>query len=247
MTWGEARVVRWREWAPGLRTLVLDGGLDPFRAGQFVNLGLDLDGQRVQRSYSLASPPGAPPELFLVHVPGGRFTGALFARAEGQTVWLCPRAAGHFTLEHVRSAPLLWLLCTGTGLAPYLSMLRTAEPWERFERLVLVHAVRERAHLAYADELQALDQAHGGKLARVAVISREPELPPGVLRGRIPALIASGALEQAAGAKLDAASSQVLLCGNPGMIEAAREALEARGLRKNRRRDPGQLTSEAYW
>lgn len=244
MRWEPARIVSWREWAPGLRSLHLEGPLGPFRAGQFVNLGLDLDGERVQRSYSLASPPGAPPELFLIEVAGGRFTSALFARKPGETVWLCPDAAGYFTLELVRPGPVLWLLATGTGLAPYLSMLRTAEPWERFARVVLVHAVREAAHLAYAEELAALSVANAGKLTRVAVVSREDA--PGALRGRIPALLTSGALEAAAGAALDT-SAQVLLCGNPAMIGEARAQLEARGLKKNRRRDPGQITVESYW
>lgn len=243
--WEEARVASWREWAPGLRTLRLEGRLAPFRAGQFVNLGLDLEGERVQRSYSLASAPGQPPELFLVEVPGGRFTGALFALGPGQPLWVCPHAAGHFTLELVPPAPLLWLLCTGTGLAPYLSMLRTPEPWARFERLILVHAARERAHLAYGEELTALSAAHEGRLTRVGVVSREPAGEH--LAGRIPALLAGGALEARAGATIDPASSQVLLCGNPGMIGEARALLEARGLRKNRRREPGHITVEAYW
>lgn len=243
--WEEARIARWEAHAPGLSTLVLDGRLEPFRAGQFVNLALDLGGERVARSYSLASPPGAPPELLLVRV--GRFTQALFDLPVGAGLLLCPRAAGHFTLENVRSAPLLWLLATGTGLAPYLSMLRTEEPWARFERVVLVHAVRERSHLVRQEELQALGRAHGDRLTWVPVVSREDELPPDHLRGRIPALIASGALEARAGAGLDPAGSQVLLCGNPGMIEETRQVLEGRGLRRNRRREPGQITAEAYW
>jgi ferredoxin--NADP+ reductase len=245
--WVEARIEGWREWAPGLRSLRLDGRVGPFRAGQFVNLALDLDGQRVQRSYSLASPPGAPPELLLVEVPGGRLTPALFARRVGDPVLLCPQAAGHFTLELVPSAPLLWLLCSGTGLAPYLSMLRTEEPWARFGRVVLVHAVSARAHLACGEELEALGAAHGGRLTRVPVVSRERDLPPGHLAGRIPALLQSGALEAQAGAVIDPAGSQVLVCGNPGLIAEVRALLEARGLRKNRRREPGQLTTEAYW
>ncbi len=246
--WREAAVAQVHEWAAGLRTVRLDLDLPPFEAGQFVRLGLPAGpGQEpVARSYSMASAPGAPAEFFLVLVEDGALTPRLLALEPGERLWVDPRPAGVFTLSRVPAAPTLWLVATGTGLGPYVSMLRTAEPWDRFERLILVHGVRRAEHLAYQGELARRSAEHGGKLRYVPVVSREPG-PEGSLQGRVTNLLASGALEARAGEPLAAERSHVLLCGNPAMIDEVRALLEARGLRRNRPRTPGQITFERYW
>jgi len=245
MEWLETTVEGWRDWAPGRRTLRLARSAG-FRAGQFLNLALDVDGERVTRSYSMASAPGAPLEFFLVAVDGGRLSPRLCALEPGDPLWISDTPAGHFTLERVPDAPVLWLLGTGTGLGPYLSMLATDEPWERFERIVVAHGVRERAHFAYRERLGELSEAHGGRLRWVGLVSREA--PEGeLLGGRIQERIADGSLEERAGVRLDPDTSQVLLCGHPGLVDEGLALLAERGLRKNRRRTPGHVTFEKYW
>jgi len=242
--WTSTRITWQRDWVRGcLRTIRLAAESPEFRAGQFLNLALDLDGERVQRSYSMASAPGEPLEFYLVRVDGGRLTEPLFARGPGDEVLVSARPAGYFTLERVPDAPVLWLVATGTGLGPYVSILRTGEPWARFERVVVVHGVRERSHLAYADELR---ERGGERLTWVPVVSRE-DPPEGGLAGRLTDRLRDGALEAAAGAELTPDAAQVLLCGNPGMLAEAKALLEERGLKKNRRRAPGHVTTEAYW
>lgn len=242
--WAQGRVTGRVEWAEGLFSIQVEASVAPFRAGQFLNLG-GFDGERwVKRSYSVASAPGQPLEFFIVRVEEGALTPWLAALQPGDAVGVSREAAGHFTLELVPDAPILWLIATGTGLAPYLSMLRGEEPWARFGRVVLVHGVRRRADLAYADELSALSAAHGGRLTVVPVVSRDPEAP-GVLHGRIPANLS--AIEAAAGAALAPETSQALLCGNPEMVEEVEALLAERGLRKNRKRAPGHVTTERYW
>lgn len=239
MNWIPATVAGWREWAPGLRTLTLAAEPFDFAPGQFVNLALDHEGERVSRSYSLSSAPGAPLETFLVEVPGGALSPQLFALNEGDSLWLDPRPQGHFTLERVPKAEVLWLIATGTGLGPYVSMLRAGEAFERFARVVVVHGAREASHLAYREELAGLD------LTWVGLVSRE-EPPAGALAGRVTGALERGELEAAAGAPLDE-RAHALLCGNPAMIRDLRALLEARGLRRNRPRKPGHFTSEKYW
>ena len=244
MEWVQTEVAGWRDWAPGLRTLRLARRAE-FRAGQFLNLALELEGERVTRSYSMASAPGAPLEFFLVAVEGGRLSPRLCALAPGAPLWISDTPAGHFTLERVPDARALWLLATGTGLGPYLSMLETAEPWERFAQIVVVHGVRERAHLAYRERLRELAAQRGGALQLVGVVSREPAGDE--LAGRIPARIADGSLEARVGSALTPEGCHVLLCGNPGMIEAMSAMLLAEGYRQHSRREPGQLHVERYW
>ncbi|MCC6524151.1 MAG: ferredoxin--NADP reductase [Polyangiaceae bacterium] len=251
------RVVGRRDWADGLFSLSVAAALEPHRPGQFVNLGLELDGELVRRAYSLASPPGSVAEVLVTVVPGGRLTPALARLRVGDELFVEPRAQGFFTLDYVPPAAELWLLATGTGLAPFVAMLRSGEPFRRFERVVLVHGVRERAHLAYADELAALARSHAGQLRRVACVTREA-VAEGLegaadadglawLRGRVPAALGDGRLEGAAGAALEPARVHVLMCGNPAMVDATTAVLEARGLRRHRQRAPGHFAAERFW
>jgi ferredoxin--NADP+ reductase len=117
--------------------------------------------------------------------------------------------------------------------------LRTETPWRRFRNVVVVHAVR------YARELTYVDVIRQTRARYVSFVSREQAA--GSLTGRIPAAIADGRLEAAAGLALGASTSHVMLCGNPQMLRDASAALTARGLRKHRRRAPGHITVESFW
>ncbi len=227
-------------------SLELEAITSPFVPGQFVNLGLDLGGSRIKRSYSLASAPGQPSEVYLALVPEGALTPALFERGAGDSVWLDDRALGFFTLEHVPPAERVWLLATGTGIGPFLAMLRSPTLWQRFTRIVLVHGVRYVSHLGYADELARLAREHAGQLDYLPVVTRDAA-PSGALSGRLPGLIESGELERRLGLSFDASRDHVLLCGNPAMITEAQAVLAARGLEKHRPRKPGHVTIESYW
>jgi len=215
-----------------------------------VRIALDIvegdAGQRVARAFSLVNPPADPVlEFYGVIVPEGPLSPRLAKLRAGDTLYVASNPAGFLVLREVPDARTLWLLSTGTGIAPFLSILRTDAPWQRFREVVLVHAVRHAGELAYRDALAKLREERGGQLKTVTFVSRETA--PGSLAGRIPAAIADGRLEAAAGAALSAADSQVLLCGNPDMLKDAAAALAARGLRKHRRRLPGHITVESFW
>jgi ferredoxin--NADP+ reductase len=246
MAWIESKILGRQLWADGLITLQLEAVVAPFVPGQFVNLGLDLGGERIKRSYSLASAPGAPSEFYLSHVPAGVLTTPLFARQPGETVWIDDRALGFFTLQHVPEARDLWLLATGTGLGPFLAMLRAPDIWQRFARIVLVHGVRQVAHLGYTELLDGWAQQRGEQFTYVPVVSREAA-PSGALAGRLPQLISSGALERRAELELGPEQGHVLLCGNPSMINDVTAVLGERGMQKHRPRKPGHFSFESYW
>lgn len=244
--WLPCPLVERRDWAEGLATFVLDGPVPEFEAGQFLRIGVDT-GERepLSRPYSVASAPGQPLEFFIVRVEGGALTPRLFDLAPGDTILVHPRCGGAFTLASAPEAEVLWLVATGTGLAPYISMLRAGQLWDRFGQVVLVQGVRQGDQLCYLPELDALAQARPGRLRHLAVVSRQDY--PGALRGRITSLLVDGQLEEAAGAPLRPESSHVLLCGNPDMVLEMQTLLEERGMRRHRKREPGHFTLEKYW
>jgi ferredoxin--NADP+ reductase len=142
-------------------------------------------------------------------------------------------------------AEVLWMLSTGTAIGPFLSILGDATVWKRFKKIVLVHAVRTAAELTYQDEINALLEQHPEQLQMIPFVSREDT--DVAIRARVPDAIEDGRLEARAGIPLNAENSQVMICGNPAMVRDTTRVLEARGLKKNKRRDPGHITTEQYW
>ena len=243
--WIQGQVVGKQQWTEGLYSLQFAASINDFQAGQYIKVALDLEGERVGRPYSLANAPHERPlEIFFNAVNDGLLTEPLAALTLGDSVWVSASAGGIFTLETVQPSDVLWPLATGTGLGVYLSILRTATPWEHFKRVIFVHGVRQATDLAYQPLLAELVRQHEGRLQVFAAISRETQ--PGALSGRITELLSSGELEAAAGATMAAATSRVMLCGNSAMIKDAKTILEARGLVRHRRHAPGHYITEHY-
>lgn len=242
--WTEGRVIENRRWSGALFSLRVEGAHRAFEAGQFVRIALDVEGERIARPFSFVNPPEDPIlEFYGIVVPEGPLSPRLAALKKGDPLYVAPNPAGFLVLSEIPDAQALWLVSTGTGIAPFLSILRTEAPWRRFRSVVLVHAVRHANELVYRDLISELQERQG--LKYVSFVSREPA--PGSLAGRIPAAIRDGRLEAAAAVALSAQSSQVLLCGNPGMLKDATAALVERGLRKHRRRAPGHISVESFW
>ncbi len=246
MSWLTGKIVENRVWTDTLFSLRVEAPKLEFQAGQFVRIALDVEDKRVARAFSFVNPPADPVlEFYGVVVPGGPLSPRLARLRAGDALQIASNPAGFLVLREVPDARSLWLLSTGTGIAPFLSILRTDAPWQRFREVVLVHAVRHARELAYRDLVATLQKQRGPALRYVTFVSREAA--SGSLAGRIPAAIGDGRLEAAAGARLSAETSQVLLCGNPDMLKDAGAALVGRGLRKHRRRAPGQVTTESFW
>ena len=241
----EGQIAARRDWAPGLTTLFVDASIEPFVPGQFVNLGLEIGADLVRRSYSIASKPGAALEFFLKEVPGGGLTPLLLRSAVGSRVLVERKPQGFFTLAYVPPSREMWFVATGTGLGPFIAMLRDGEIWQRVERVALVHGVRHAEYLAYAAELAQLALEQAGRFSYVPVVSGGP--PGQALSGRVTTALADGSLEARAGLSLDPERSHVMLCGNPDMISEFTFLLSARGLRKHRMRTPGHISAEKYW
>jgi ferredoxin/flavodoxin---NADP+ reductase len=244
--WVAAKVVGQKRWTDDLYSLQVDAELAPFEAGQFGKIALDIGGEEVARPYSFVNAPQERPyEFYYIVVPEGPLSPHLARLQAGDTVKLAVNPAGFLALSEVPDAAHLWLIATGTGIGPFLSILKTPEPWQRFAQVRLVHAVRHANELVYRDRIDELLAAHPEQLRVISFVSREAH--PGSLGGRVPAAIESGALEGVAGLPLSATTSQVMLCGNPDMVRDTMAALQARGMKRHRRRDPGHITMENYW
>lgn len=244
--WLSGQVARKTRWSETHYSLAFSSTELPFVAGQFIRVGIDRGEERIGRPYSLVNPPHEPLlEIFFNVVPEGPLTHELAALDVGDAVWLTDTANGLLTLSEVPTeARDLWMLATGTGVGPFLSILQTDEPWQRFDTVVLGYGVRQACNLGYRELIAQLQADHPGRFHFVPLITGEPA--DGALNTRIPASLADGRLEQHVGIEIDASRSHVMLCGHSAMIADAVSVLEARGLRRNRRREPGQISTEKY-
>ena len=238
--WLEGRVVENRHWTDALFSLRVEAPRIRFEAGQFVRIALE---ENLARPFSFVNPPEDPVlEFYGIVVPEGPLSPRLMELRAGERLLVAPNPAGFLVLSEVPDAETLWLVSTGTGIAPFLSILRTGTPWRRFRNVVLVHAVRHARELVYQDMIRKIVKENS--LRYLTFVSREAA--PGSLTGRIPAAMRDGRLETAAELALDQ-HSHVMLCGNPDMLKDASGALAERGLRKHRRRTPGHITVESFW
>lgn len=244
--WVAGKVVRLRQWTNDLYSIQVEADIAPFTAGQFNRLALEIDGEMVARPYSFVNgPDNAVHEFCFTVVKDGPLTHELIRLKTGDSLHLAPRAAGFFILSEIPEADTLWMLSTGTAIGPFLSILATAEVWQRFRNVVLVHAVRTADELIYPDEIKAFLAEQAEQFQFIPFVSREAT--DFAIKGRVPAAIEDGQLEQRAGLEIRPDNSQVMICGNPAMVSDTQSVLEARNLRKNRRREPGHITTEQYW
>ena len=238
--WLEGRVIENRHWTEALFSLRVEGVHLQYEAGQFVRIGIE---PALVRAFSFVNQPDDPVlEFYGIVVPEGPLSPRLAQLKKGDQMVVASNPAGFLVLREVPDAETLWLVSTGTGIAPFLSILRTETPWRRFRNVVLVHAVRHARELTYQETIRKIEKEHG--LRYVTFVSREAAA--GSLAGRIPAAIRDGRLEVAAGARFDE-RCHVMLCGNPDMLGDATAALVERGLRKHRRRNPGHISVESFW
>jgi ferredoxin--NADP+ reductase len=244
--WMQGRVIENRHWTEALFSLRVEAPRLRFEAGQFVRIALDVEGARVARPFSFVNPPDAAElEFYGIVVPQGPLSPRLARLAPGDALEVATNPAGFLVLSEVPETRTLWLVSTGTGIAPFLSMLQTPTPWARFENVVLVHAVRHARELVYAQLIKDKLRDQARQFRYVSMVSREPAA--GSLAGRIPAAVQDGRLEAAAGLPLLPAGSHVMLCGNPDMLKDTTAVLMQRGMRKHRRRAPGHITVESFW
>ncbi|HEX5125718.1 MAG TPA: ferredoxin--NADP reductase [Rhodocyclaceae bacterium] len=246
--WTTETITSIHRWTDALWSLrIIRPAAFRFQPGHYVRLGLPVDAQEsVWRPYSLVSAPNDNAlEILLVLIPGGAFTSQLMGMQAGDAVLLDRSCFGFFLADQLTPGRTLWMLATGTGLGPYMSMLRDGAILNAHERVIVVHSVRVADELAYADELSALQRAHGERIQYIPVVTREPI--PGTMNTRIPQLIQDNRLQSEAEATFDPTTVRVMVCGNPDFTAEMRRLLVDRKFLPCRRNAPGSMLFEKYW
>ena len=246
--------VRWvRHWNDQLFSFAVERpAAFRFRSGEFVMIGLPGDDDRpLMRAYSIASPAWSEELEFLsIKVPDGPLTSRLQTIRPDDQLYLAKKPTGTLVTDALIGGERLFMLATGTGLGPFLSLARDPDVYDRFAQVIIVHSVRNVADLAYHDELtaqladdplvgdQALLQFH-----YIPTVTREPFRTS----GRIDALIRDGTLFAApvTGAPhLDPATDRVMLCGSTAMIRETAAMLDGLGFDEGSNAKPGQYVIE---
>lgn len=245
-TWVQGTVVENYRWHETLFSLKIKANIDPFIAGQFTKLALDINGEKIQRAYSFVnSPQDELIEIYIIRVEEGLLSPKLDALQPGDHLLVSKEPSGYFTLDEIHPATDLWMLATGTGIGPFFSIMFEKKVWSMFDRVIFVHSVRYEQDLSYQDKIKALEDAHGDQFLYQPCITREDI--PYALHSRITDAIRTGELENSLGVNFSQEDSQVMICGNPVMVEEARGILTELGLTKNLRKAPGNITTENYW
>ena len=226
------KVHHWNDTLFSFRT-TRDPGLR-FRNGHFVMLGLPVEGKPLMRAYSVASANHEEHlEFFSIKVPNGPLTSRLQHLQPGDEVIVGRKPVGSLVLDDLRPGRHLYLLSTGTGLAPFISIIQDPDTYERFEKVVLIHGVRQVGELAYAQFIEQelpnhdyLGEMVRDKLLYYPTVTREPFRH----QGRLTEVIESGRLFSDLGLPpLDAAVDRAMICGSAAMLADSCKLLDARG------------------
>ena len=220
-----------------------------FRSGEFTMIGLKVGDRPLLRAYSVASAHYEDTlEFFSIKVPDGALTSRLQHLKEGDEIIVSRKATGTLVIDNLEQDRNLYLVGTGTGLAPFLSVIKDPETYELFENVVLLHGCRHVGELAYGEMIQEklpndelLGELVRSQLIYYPTVTRDPFRN----RGRITDLINSGKLFADIGLPpLEAAHDRVMICGSPALVRDSRELLVARGFVEGNHGEPGQFVVE---
>ncbi len=220
-----------------------------FQNGQFAMIGLEVDGRPLLRAYSMASANHEEQlEFFSIKVADGPLTSRLQKIKEGDTILVGRKATGTLITDNLLPGKRLLLLSTGTGLAPFVSLIKDPDVYDKYEQIVLVHGCRQVSELAYGEEvvknLQG-DELFGPlleeKLTYYPTVTREPFRN----RGRITDLITSKQIFDDIGQEpLNIEGDRIMMCGSPAMLEELRQMFDERGFSEGNHSEPGHFVIE---
>jgi ferredoxin/flavodoxin---NADP+ reductase len=233
-----------------LKIRPLEGEIPLYTPGQYGELALPskiphLNGKMVRRQYSIASAPGDKTgiEFFIVCVETGTFTPTLTNLKVGDLIWMNPKTKGHFTLDPVPAEKNILMISTGTGLAPFISMVREYQDKNRWNKVSILNGVRLSEDLGYRTELETLHESNPN-FRYIPIVSREQWSGK---TGRVQHILEDADRAALLGFDLDPEHTQILLCGNPEMIDTSVAYLEGLNFKQHSKKEPGNIHFERYW
>ncbi len=246
----EERVLSIHHWTDRLFSFTTTRGQGlRFSNGHFIMIGLKVDGKALLRAYSVVSPNWEEHlEFFSIKVPDGPLTSRLQHIKVGDTILIGNKATGTLVTDYLLPGKNLYLLGTGTGLAPWLSIIRDPDTYERFEKVIVVHGVRHVEDLAYRDllekdlfEHEILGEIVKDKLIYYPTVTREPFRN----QGRISDQITQGVFPQNIGLPaLNRETDRVMLCGSPEMLDSLKAIMKDMGFKEGNTSTPGDFVIE---
>lgn len=224
-----------------------------FIPGQFARIGITKnDGNVVWRPYSIVSADyDEELEFYSIVVPDGEFTQNLKNLKLGDEIFVDKTNYGLLTTDRFENGKDLWLLSTGTGLAPFISILYDFNVWEQYKKIILVHCARTKEELTYQELINNFETSEfyadvvKDKLVYIKMLTRDNEGAD--LYGRITDLLKNKELEKYTNIPITVENSRVMICGNPQMVDDTRHILSDIGLTISKRGRPGNMAVENYW
>jgi len=243
--WLDGKVVDNRRLNRYLTSLIIDAPLAGYEAGQFVRIGLTDSEEVVARPYSLVNTPEEGLlEVYFNIVEDGPLSPRLFELEAGDDILVADNPSGFLTVSEIPQCNHLWMIATGTGIGPFLAILKSQAAWQKFDKIMLCYSVSYTEELAYQEIIEQIALKHAEQFCYAPIVTRETFA--GGLGKRVPSLLQDSSLEEYAGADISAENSHVMMCGSANMITDVSAELVARGMKKHRRRDPGHFTTEKY-
>ncbi|QJC33674.1 ferredoxin--NADP(+) reductase [Enterobacteriaceae endosymbiont of Donacia provostii] len=247
--WSIGKIKNIKYWTNNFFSIILKAKINNFFAGQFTKLALNINNKKIQRAYSYINPPkNQNYEFYISNIHKGNLTPYLYKLKINDEIMIAKNSLGNFTINNIQSCQNLWMLSTGTGIGPYLSILQDDICFQKFKKIILIHSIRYIENFNYLNLVQKIKRKYNDQFIIQIILTRKININNSILYGYIPDLIKSGKIEHNIGIKIDTNNSHIMLCGNPNMIKQTRIFLEKyKNFSKNLINKKGNITYEQYW
>lgn len=243
--WVSGKITEVNWWTPTLFSIKVAADVAPFQAGQFTKLAMTIGDKRIARAYSYVNAPKDPIlEFYLTEVEGGKLTSGLANLEVGADIDVEAKANGFLTIEESPQRKVLWMISSGTGIGPFLSILADGKVWDKYQDVILIHSARYNTDLTYQDFIRAHEKLFK-QFKYLPLVTREE--PEHGLKGRITDLIQQNVLANYFNWQTLPEDSHFMICGNPDMVKDLTQLLQTLGYKRHRRSEPGHISVEQYW
>ncbi|WP_343190300.1 ferredoxin--NADP reductase [Buchnera aphidicola (Mollitrichosiphum nigrofasciatum)] len=245
--WIEGKIIKVKKWSSNLFSIILKADIEPFIAGQFAKLSIIKKNKRIHRAYSYVnSPDNRNLEFYIVLIKNGIMTQTLNKININDKIFISKKSFGFFTINNIPKCENLWMISTGTGIGPYLSILSENKNINLFKKIILIHCVRYYKDLSYLNLINKLHSKNKNKITVKIILSREKK--KNFLNGRITTLFKNDLIEKYTQSEINAKNTHIMLCGNPQMIKEMCIILkEKKKMSINLKNKTGNITLENYW